>query len=388
MTQAILPGATLGVLGGGQLGRMFAIAARRLGYGIHVYAPEGYSPAGQIADREWSGAWNDFARLKEFARRVQVVTLEFENVPVETLRVLEEFTLVRPGPTVLEVAQNRLREKTALRDCGLPTADFIAVHSLDHLRTGLQSFGNLGILKTTSWGYDGKGQRDVTAADDLAEIWSLFEKGEAILEQRVDFEFELSVIAARNPAGDIACYDPILNRHSHHILDVSIAGAAEITPVIAAQAKEIALTVMTCLNVVGVLCVELFFTSDGRLLVNEIAPRPHNSGHLTIDAHITSQFEQQVRAVCGLPLGSTELRQPAAMANLLGDLWPSRGNLDWEAALRQPGMKLHLYGKEVARPGRKMGHLTCLAKESLHAETTVRQVRDALHRMNGKSTSH
>lgn len=379
MTQAILPGATLGVLGSGQLGRMFAMAARRLGYGVQVYSPDGDSPAGQISDREWCGAWNDLAKLKEFALRVQVVTLEFENVPAEALLRLEEFVPVRPGPRVLETAQNRLREKTALRQAGLPTADFMAIQSLEELQAGLLKFGGRGVLKTASWGYDGKGQVLLKGGEDLSKIWtSGFSGQEAILESLVDFDFELSIIAARNPAGEIVCYEPILNRHHHHILDLSVAGDPLITEQIAARACEIARTIMTTLDVVGVLCVELFLTPDGQLLINEIAPRPHNSGHLTIDAHATSQFEQQVRAVCNLPLGSTELRRPAAMANLLGDLWPQQGAPNWVGVLQHPGIKLHLYGKSQARAGRKMGHLTCLGTDALAAENAVRQAREEL----------
>jgi len=378
MTQEILPGATLGVLGSGQLGRMFAMAARQLGYGVQVYSPEGHSPAGQIADREWCGAWDDYARLKEFAQRVQVVTLEFENVPISTLSKLQEWVPVRPGPQVLEVAQNRLREKRSLRHYGLPTADFASISNLLELRNALQQFGGRGILKTASWGYDGKGQQLLHGTEDLSQVWKCFEGQEAILEQLIEFQFELSVLAVRNTAGEIACYDPILNHHRNHILDVSLSGAPEITPVIAQRAREIALTVMESLDVVGVLCVELFLTTQGTLLVNEIAPRPHNSGHLTIDAHITSQFEQQVRSICGLPLGSTAPFQPAAMANLLGELWPAQGVPEWDAILRHPDIKLHLYGKEAARPGRKMGHLTCLANQAGEAEAMIRAARDEL----------
>lgn len=378
MTQEILPGATLGVLGSGQLGRMFAMAARRLGYGIQVYSPDGHSPAGQIADREWSGAWDDLPRLKEFAQRVQVVTLEFENVPVQTLDYLAEFVPVRPGAGVLNIAQNRLREKKAIRASGLPTADFTPVNSLEDLQIGLKNFGGQGVLKTASWGYDGKGQQLLRGAEDLQQVWSEFIGQEAILERLIDFEFELSVIAVRNPAGEIACYAPILNQHQHHILDISIAAAPQITARIESEAKALAITVMESLDVIGVLCVEMFLTRQGDLLINEIAPRPHNSGHLTIDAHACSQFEQQVRAICGLPLGSTALQQPAAMANLLGDLWPEAGSPPWPPLLRHPGARLHLYGKSAARPGRKMGHLTCLAESAEAAQTAVRQARDEL----------
>lgn len=377
-SQAILPGSTLGVLGSGQLGRMFAIAARRFGYGVQVYSPEGNSPCGQVADREWCGQWDDFSRLKEFVKRVQVITLEFENVPVETLEFLQEHVPVRPGPGVLAVAQNRLREKGTLREHGLPTPEFRAIRSLPELVSGLQEFGQRGVLKTASWGYDGKGQVRLTEASDLSEVWTQFEKGDAILEQEVDFEFELSVIAVRSPSGELACYEPILNHHRNHILDVSVAGSPRISLALAEHAKEVALAVMESLDVVGVLCVEMFLTRGGDLLINEIAPRPHNSGHLTIDAHVTSQFEQQVRAICGLPLGSTALRQPAAMVNLLGDLWPPTAQPRWEAVLKRHGVRLHLYGKSEARPGRKMGHLTCLAESPEIAEAAARLARDEL----------
>ncbi|SFJ48254.1 5-(carboxyamino)imidazole ribonucleotide synthase [Planctomicrobium piriforme] len=378
MTQPILPGATIGILGSGQLGRMLAVAARRLGYGVQVFSPDLNSPAGQVADREWGAKYDDVDRLKEFVRRVDVVTLEFENVPVETLNVLEKFVPVRPGPRVLEAAQNRLREKTTLRGFGLPTADFLAIHSLDELRGGLAQFGQRGILKTANWGYDGKGQQFITGKTQLPEVWKSFAGQEAILEAVVDFECELSVIAARNPQGDICSYDPILNQHRHHILDVSISPVPQFSAATIASAKEIARTVMESLDVCGVLCVELFLTKSGDLLINEIAPRPHNSGHLTLDAHACSQFEQQLRGICGLPLGSTEQYQPAAMANLLGDLWQGDQPPRWEAALQASDVRLHLYGKPEARPGRKMGHLTCLAADAATAERRVREVREQL----------
>lgn len=378
MTQEILPGATLGVLGSGQLGRMFALAARRLGYGIQVYSPDAASPAGQIADREWVADYDDLETLRNFARHVQVVTLEFENVASSALNHLEQFVPVRPNAPVLEAAQNRLKEKTTLRNIGLPTAAFQAVASLEELSTALPRLGGRGVLKTASWGYDGKGQKSVRSGDDLPALWQAFSGTQAILEQFVDFRLELSVIAARNPQGDIRCFDPIINQHRNHILDVSTVPAIQLTVQQARQALEIATTLMQSLDVVGVLCVEMFLTQQGDLLINEIAPRPHNSGHLTIDAHLTSQFDQQVRAICGLPLGSTQLRQPAAMANLLGDLWVPGQAPAWTRALSEPGMMLHLYGKSEARPGRKMGHLTCLANDSQAAEERVRVVRDEL----------
>lgn len=380
MTQEILPGATLGVLGSGQLGRMFALAARRLGYGVQVYSPDAATPAGQIADREWVAEYDDLETLRNFARQVQVVTLEFENVSASALNHLEQFVPVRPNAPVLEAAQNRLQEKTTLRKIGLPTAEFQAVTSVEELTAALSRLGGRGVLKTASWGYDGKGQKSVRSSDDLSAVWQAFSATQAILEQFVDFRLELSVIAARNPQGEIRCYDPIINQHHDHILDVSTVPAIQLTVPQARQALEIATTVMQSLDVVGVLCVEMFLTQQGDLLINEIAPRPHNSGHLTIDAHLTSQFEQQVRAICGLPLGSAHLRQPAAMANLLGDLWESGQTPVWTRPLSRPGMMLHLYGKSEARPGRKMGHLTCLAENPEAAERQVRAARDELRR--------
>ncbi len=378
MTQQILPGSTIGILGSGQLGRMLAIAARRFGYGVQIFSPDLDSPAGQVADREWGAKYTDVDRLKDFVRRVDLVTLEFENVPVETLNVLEKFVPVRPGPTVLEVSQNRLREKSAMRSFGLPTADFAEVNTLEELETSLSTFNRAGILKTASWGYDGKGQQRISPQDDIQSIWPAFEGQTAILEKIVDFECELSVIAARNAQGEIVCYEPILNHHHRHILDVSISAPNLFSAAIVENAKEIARTVMTSLEVIGVLCVEMFLTRSGDLLINEIAPRTHNSGHLTIDAHETSQFEQQLRAVCGLPLGSVVQQRPAAMANLLGDLWGEKQPPQWCEALREPGVHLHLYGKPEARPGRKMGHLTCLAESGRAAEEKVRAVRDRL----------
>lgn len=380
MTQAILPGSTIGILGSGQLGRMLAIAARQLGYGVHVFGPETNSPAGQVADREWDTKYSDLDRLKDFVKRVDVVTLEFENVPVETLNVLEKYVPVRPGPAVLMAAQNRLREKTTLRSFGLPTADFQAVSSESELISALAAFGDQGILKTANWGYDGKGQKFIKKNDDPAAVWTSFAGQEAILESVVDYECEFSVIAARNPQGDVACYDPILNKHANHILDVSISPAVGFSEALKRRALEITQTVMTSLDVVGVLCVEMFLTKSGDILINEIAPRTHNSGHLTLNAHVTSQFEQQLRAVCGLPLGATEQLQPAAMANLLGDLWSDTQAPDWEAALSIPGIHLHLYGKPKARPGRKMGHITCLSDSVETAEATIRDVREKLKR--------
>ncbi len=364
----IEPGSTLGVLGSGQLGRMFAIAARRLGYRVHVLSPDDDTPAGQVADQEFRADYLDLAAVERFARGVSVVTFEFENVPSATTEIAERFAPVRPAGDVLHVSQQRLREKNFLRQRGIPVTPFAAVNSLEQLQQALATLGTPAVLKTASWGYDGKGQCKIAAPEHAAQAWetvfpatkTVGEDTVGILEAHVDFECELSVVAARGVAGDFVAYGPLLNTHVNHILDVS-STPAPLQPRLANEAIELARTILTELKVVGVLCVEMFLTRDARLLVNELAPRPHNSGHLTIDAHVTCQFEQQVRAVCGLPLGSVEQLRPAAMVNLLGDLWqPQTPN--WVAALKHREAKLHLYGKMDPRPGRKMGHLTLLAE--------------------------
>lgn len=378
MTTAILPGATLGVLGSGQLGRMFAIAARRLGYRVHVLSPDTDTPTGQVADLEIRADYHDLDRVAEFARGVSVVTFEFENVPAETTEICHRFCPVRPAGNVLFTSQNRLREKTFLRDAGLPVTPFSAVRSVEELTAALKAQQVPAVLKTADWGYDGKGQYVIRSLDDASNGWSILNVPQAILESFIDFECELSVVAARGIDGQFVGYGPMQNSHSHHILDVSVCPAL-VPASIAAQAIEIARSVLEKLDVVGVLCVEFFLTKSGQLLINETAPRPHNSGHLTIDAHVTCQFEQQVRAICGLPLGSSQLRSPAAMANLLGDVWEG-GEPDWPAALKHPNLKLHLYGKQAARAGRKMGHLTVLADSVTEAERIARAARAALPR--------
>ena len=378
MTRPILPGATLGMLGSGQLGRMFAIAARRLGYRVHVLSPDTNTPTGQVADLEICADYHDLDRVAEFARSVDVVSFEFENVPAETTEICQRYCPVRPAGSVLFTSQNRLREKTFLRDAGLPVTPFVAVRSVEDLTTALQQQGTPAVLKTADWGYDGKGQVVIRSVADAGAAWSTLNVPQAILEKFIDFECELSVVAARGLDGEFVSYGPMGNSHSHHILDISICPAV-IPAAVAAEAIAISRAVLEKLDVVGVMCVEFFLTKSGQLLINETAPRPHNSGHLTIDAHVTCQFEQQVRAICGLPLGSSELRSPSAMANLLGDVWEG-GEPDWVAALKHSNLKLHLYGKQEARAGRKMGHLTVLADQVQAAEQIVRAARTTLKR--------
>ena len=374
----ILPGATLGVLGSGQLGRMFAIAARRMGYRVHTLSPDADSPTGQVADVEVTADYADQDAVTKFARQVSVVTFEFENVPSGTTDVVAQFAPVRPAGQVLHVTQHRLREKTYLSEHGFPVTPFCAIRSAEELEIAVRDLGLPAVLKTSGWGYDGKGQIKIHSATEVASVWRQLATNEAILEGFVDFRLEVSVVAARGLDGAFAHFGVLENAHANHILDVTVA-PARVSPKIAAEAEAIARGVLETLAVVGVLCVEMFLTHDDRLLINELAPRPHNSGHLTFDANVTSQFEQQVRAICGLPLGSTELLRPAAMANLLGDIW-ANGEPDWAEALRLPEVKLHLYGKASARLGRKMGHLTALADSADQAERIVREARHRLRR--------
>jgi len=375
-SKQILPGAAVGVLGSGQLGRMFAIAARRMGYRVHTFSPETDTPTGQVADVEITAQYDDLSAVKKFAQAVRVVTFEFENVPATAAAAAAEVAPVRPDGSVLHMTQHRLREKTFLVQNGFPVPPFRPVRTITDLRSALRELGCPAVLKTAGYGYDGKGQTKITSFDQAEVLLEKSDCPERILESFVDFERELSVVAARGLDGEFVHWGIIENTHRHHILDLSVA-PVDIPSPVSKEAIEITRGVLEVLNVVGVLCVEFFLTRNGRLLINELAPRPHNSGHLTFDACVTSQFEQQLRAVCGLPLGSTELLRPAAMANLLGDLWKS-GEPNWAAACRMPEVKLHLYGKLSPKPGRKMGHLTALAASPQQAVKLVCQARDSL----------
>lgn len=375
MKQIIPPGSTIGILGSGQLGRMLAIAARRLGYRIHVLSPEHDTPAGQVSDREVTCDYDNLDEVERFARRVDVVTFEFENVPRDTIESIGQVKPVHPGPNVLHTTQNRLREKNFLKRSGLPVARFQPIRSLDDL-VSLPEGAFPAVLKTSEWGYDGKGQRLILSKEQAAQAWIDLNSELAVLEEFVDFERELSVVAARGCDGQFVSYTPTLNIHRDHILDLSMA-PAPIGRDVAREAEEITRTVFELLGAVGVMCVEFFQLRNGSLVINEIAPRPHNSGHLTIDANASCQFEQQVRAVCGLRLGSTQQRMPAAMANLIGDLWDG-GPPNWAAACAVPDVRLHLYGKREPRPGRKMGHVTSLAPSSRLAAQRVLAARAAL----------
>jgi 5-(carboxyamino)imidazole ribonucleotide synthase len=355
---------------------MFAIAARRMGYRVHTLSPDEDTPTGQVADLEIKAPYEDLDAVRKFASAVSAVTFEFENVPAKTAAAAAECAVVRPSGGVLHTAQHRLREKTFLSQAGLPVTPFRRVGSLRELAEGVSALGLPAILKTADFGYDGKGQYRVKSESDLHQAWRAVGEREAVLEALVDFDREISVVAARSVHGEFVHYCAIENRHANGILDVSIA-PARVSPAVARDAVELARAVLEKLDVVGVLCVEFFVCKDGRLLINELAPRPHNSGHFTFDANLTSQFEQQLRAVCGLPLGGVDQLAPAAMANLLGELW-SRGEPDWAAALAVPNVKLHLYGKLEPRPGRKMGHLTALSESVEEALAAVENARELL----------
>ena len=372
----ILPGSAVGVLGSGQLGRMFAIAARQMGYRVHTFSPETDTPTGQVSDLDITAPYDDLDAVRQFAAGVSVVTFEFENVPAPTARAAAERAPVRPDGSVLHTTQNRLREKTFLATHGFPVTPFRAVRSAADLRAAHGALGLPAVLKTAAFGYDGKGQVKIAS---LAEGEAAVAKSPAtewIYEAFIDFEREVSVVAARGADGSFAHWGLIDNAHRNHILDLSVSPAA-VAPEVELSAVQIARGILEQLDVVGVLCVEFFLTKAGRLMVNELAPRPHNSGHLTIDASVTSQFEQQLRAACCLPLGSTRRLRPAAMANLLGDMW-ANGEPAWPAACAFPDVKLHLYGKAEPRPGRKMGHLTALADTPEQAARVVGAAREAL----------
>jgi len=350
----IEPGATIGILGGGQLGRMIALAAATLGYRCHVFCPEPDSPAKLVTPYATTAAYDDRAALTRFAASVDVVTFEFENVPGDTAEILAGLKPVRPGPEALRIAQDRLKEKDFLRSIDVATAQYREVASAEVLRRAVRDIGPHGVLKTVRGGYDGKGQVTIRPDTDLAAAWRSMGAELGILESYVDFICEISVIVARGMNGHWATYVPVENHHAQHILDTTIA-PARIAPEVAMRAEAIARHVADRLDLVGLLAVEMFVTATGEVLVNELAPRPHNSGHWTIDACATSQFEQLVRAICGLPLGSPERHSDAVMKNLIG-----RDVERWREALTEPGAKLHLYGKTTVAPGRKMGHVTRL----------------------------
>ncbi len=355
MSQPVPPGGMLGILGGGQLGRMLALSAASLGYRTHVFTPEGSSPASQVATLETVADFGDGAALDAFAASVDAITLEFENIPVDTVVRLARHRHVRPGARALEVAQDRVAEKTFAQAQGAGTAPFIAVDDLAGLGTALARLGTPAILKTRRFGYDGKGQFVIRDAADAGAAWAAINGQPAILEGFVDFALEISIVGARSATGEIRCFDAVENRHRHGILDLTLAPAS-IAPATAKAAQQVTARLLTALDYVGVLAVEFFVTREGGVLVNEMAPRVHNSGHWSIEGALTSQFEQQVRATLGLPLGDPARLADAAMLNLIGS-----DALAWPGLAADPAARLHLYGKAEVRAGRKMGHVTVLS---------------------------
>ncbi|MCB0317670.1 MAG: 5-(carboxyamino)imidazole ribonucleotide synthase [Bdellovibrionales bacterium] len=366
MIQVFPPGTTLGILGGGQLGKMFTIAAKTLGYRVCVFDSQADCPAGQVADEVIAASFEDTEAILKFASKVSAATLEFENLPLNTLKDLEKRIHLSPAADALEIAQDRLKEKNFFIKADVPTVQFKGIESEAQLNQAKNEMSFPAVIKTSRLGYDGKGQVKVQNASELLAAWEKIGRKNSILEAWIDFEKEISIVSARSADGKIVHFEPFENQHENHILDISIS-PAEISVEVAENARRIAAKILESLNYVGVLCVELFLTSDFKLLVNEIAPRPHNSGHLTIESTSCSQFEQQLRALCNLPLGSTKMRKPAAMLNLLGDLW-SQSDPNFEDLLAEEETHLHLYGKLEARPGRKMGHITVLADTVVQAK--------------------
>ncbi|MBT9590444.1 MAG: 5-(carboxyamino)imidazole ribonucleotide synthase [Thiobacillus sp.] len=371
----ILPGATLGILGGGQLGRMFTLAARTMGYKVMVLDPDAASPAGQMADVYVQADYTDPAALKKLGDNCAAITTEFENVPAASLIELARHCRVSPGADAVAIAQDRSHEKTWLADNGFATAPFALINSEADLDAALTRIGTPALLKVSRFGYDGKGQTRIGSLDEAHAAFREFDAQPCVLEGFVKLECEVSVVLARDDAGRCELFPIAENRHDNGILDVSIV-PARVSDTLAQQAREIARSVAGKLNYVGVMAVEFFITEDG-LLINEVAPRPHNSGHYTLDACVTDQFEQQVRVLCGLPLGDARLLSPVVMLNILGDRWNTNGP-HWDTLLAHPNIKLHLYGKQTARPGRKMGHCTVLDADLDAALQLAEQMRNAL----------
>jgi 5-(carboxyamino)imidazole ribonucleotide synthase len=374
----ILPGATVGVLGGGQLGRMFTLQARTMGYGVVVLDPDPASPAGAVANRHIRAPFDDERALSDLSASCAAITTEFENVPATALDVLARSSLVRPPVEAVATSQDRIAEKSFLQSHGIPTAKFRAVRDPRELKTAVAALRLPALLKTSRLGYDGKGQALVKSEEDAGRAFQQFGGVPCVLEERLALECELSVVLARGVDGDVAPFPVAENQHRDGILETSVV-PARVPEAMRREARELATGLAEEMEYVGVLGVELFVANGGRLLVNEVAPRPHNSGHYTLDACSTDQFEQQLRALCGLPLAQPWLLSPVAMINLLGDLW-ANGEPRWEEALKRPGVRLHLYGKAEARPGRKMGHLNCLATDPDRALATALETRDALRR--------
>ncbi|WP_198266512.1 5-(carboxyamino)imidazole ribonucleotide synthase [sulfur-oxidizing endosymbiont of Gigantopelta aegis] len=372
----ILPGKTLGMLGGGQLGRMFVMAAHAMGYHVIVLDPDPDSPAGRIADEHIHASYSDHWAIEQLAKNCDAITTEFENIPAETLKKLEQSVPVRPSSAAVEIAQNRIAEKTFLADNGFETARFFPIYEKEDIEFALSQIGGTAILKVASFGYDGKGQAIVNNVDEAVSTFEAMGSVHCVLEEKVNLASEISVVLARGHDGVITCYPIGENHHVNGILEYTAVPSSmpkRILDMAINDASDFAEKLAYC----GIMAVEFFFTTDERLLINEVAPRPHNSGHYSIDACKTSQFEQQVRMLCGLPAGSVELLSPVVMFNILGDIW-SNGEPDWAQLLSNPNVKLHLYGKREARAGRKMGHFTCLGNSTSDLLQETRRLANVL----------
>jgi 5-(carboxyamino)imidazole ribonucleotide synthase len=394
-----MPGAWLGMIGGGQLGRMFCFAAQAMGYRVAVLDPDEASPAGSVADRHLRAAYTDEAALTELARLAAAVSTEFENVPAASLDFLARTTFVSPAGRCVAIAQDRVAEKRFIAGCGVPVAPYVAIESAEVLAT--LSDAELeavlpGILKTARLGYDGKGQVRVASAEAVRDAHNALGGVPCVLEKRLPLKFEVSALIARSASGATAVYPLAQNTHRDGVLSLTVVPAPDATPALVEQAQQAALRIAESLGYVGVLCVEFFVLEDGSLVANEMAPRPHNSGHYTVDACAASQFEQQVRAMTGMPLGDPRQHSPAVMLNILGDVWYAKGGPTnspasastacmspvtppWREVAAMPTARLHLYGKEEARPGRKMGHINFTAATLDEARTAARDCARLLH---------
>ncbi|MFB3059067.1 MAG: 5-(carboxyamino)imidazole ribonucleotide synthase [Gammaproteobacteria bacterium] len=373
---AILPGSTLGMLGGGQLGRMFVIAARTMGYEVLVLDPDADSPAGKIASRHLQAAYDDREALDDLAQHCAAVSTEFENIPADTLDYLAKSLPVHPSASALRIAQNRVLEKRFFDRQGLNTTPYLAINSDADLVLA-ENFEYPAILKTATLGYDGKGQFVCNSFDELGTAYNQISSQACVLEKKIDLAMEVSVVLCRSEAGDVDCFPVAQNEHRNGILDIS-AAPAELSQETDVAVRQAARSIADGLDYCGVLAVEFFISTDQQVLVNEMAPRPHNSGHFTIDACETSQFEQQLRMMCGIPAGSSRQHSAVVMWNILGDLWPQDGTPNWGEVLGQRNMKLHLYGKSEARAGRKMGHINCLASDTIEARKQLDEIRRKL----------
>lgn len=377
----LLPGACLGVLGGGQLGRMFAIAARTMGYRVVSWDPDPLSPAKDFSSVHLREGFEDEKGIAYFLQHVQAVTTEFENIPVDTLRKLSQHIRVIPSAESVAICQDRIQEKTFLQNAGAPVPLFAPIYSGEDLESAFKLTGRPALLKRSRWGYDGKGQALVTTTKDALSTFVGWGEVPCILEQKISFSRELSIILARNGEGEIRSFPVAENRHRNGVLEMTSV-PAEISDDCHRMVMHLSELILQKLSYQGILAIEFFVLENGSVLVNELAPRPHNSGHFTLDACTTDQFEQQVRVLCGLPLGETQILSPAAMGNLMGDLW-KEGDPDWSLLLSEKDLKLHLYGKESARPGRKMGHFTILDPNT---GTAMKKTMEILRKLGSSGT--